>query len=271
MVRFADFQKFLVCTMVAFILGSCTQRLQGHRRKTLDEVCFSSSDRGAEPNGAQDSSPSCPVERKEAGEALASYERKLARDEDGRAVTLTELARLCFVIGQLEEGQEGESYYEKGRDYANLLSREQPRRVEGHYWLALNLAGLAEVGRAGHALRLLPTIVERLETALSLDETYDQGGPHRILGCIFCEAPRWPLSEGDLKKAMHHLRTAVEIAPENSTNHLYLARTLIELDKYDEAKLELERVLISSQHSISAYQLASDHQKARDLMKRLNP
>ena len=204
---------------------------------------------------------------REISKALASSEKKLPMDGDLRGQALTELARLCFILGEFGEERESESYFDRGRHYAELLSREQPDRVEGHYWLGLNIAGLAKVGGAGRGLRLVPTIIEKLEVALVIDETYDQAGPHRTLGRIYCKAPCWPLSEGDINKSLEHLRAAVEIAPENSTNHLYLAETLIQLGKSGEAYRELERVFTSTRHAIWQHGLEQDRQEVLGLMR----
>jgi len=201
--------------------------------------------------------------------ALKAYEESRQKDEEFQPDTLIEMARLCFVIGEIVGKDEKGKFFEKGRHYAELLCQREPSRVEGHYWLALNFCGIAETSRAGLALRLLPCIVDELERALELDETYDQAGPHRVIGRIYSEAPLWPLSEGDPNKSLHHLRTAVKIAPENSTNHLYLAETLIQLGMGEEAHRELERVLTSMQHTPIADNLKNDHKQAVRLIARI--
>ena len=59
----------------------------------------------------------------------------------------------------------------------------------------------------------------------------------------------------------------MRIAPENSTNHLYLAETLFRLGKKDAARQELERVLKSTHHAIRPQGLKDDHQEAQRLLK----
>jgi hypothetical protein len=59
----------------------------------------------------------------------------------------------------------------------------------------------------------------------------------------------------------------VELAPQNSTNHLYLAGTLTQLGKSSEAFTELQRVLVCTNHAISRRNLDEDHQEAVGLMK----
>ena len=169
------------------------------------------------------------LDMSQAARALSLYEGALSAGGAPRASVLAHLSRTCFVLGQLAPKQQSMGYYRQGQSYAETLIREEPNRVEGHYWLALNLCGQADVGGKLLGRRLLPRILEELQRAVALDETYDQAGAHRVLGRIYYEAPGWPLSVGDLKNPWQHLKAAVRLAPDNSTNHLYLAQTLLRL------------------------------------------
>ena len=188
----------------------------------------------------------------------------------GAGVTLLpRLARACFICGDLAPKKPRAGYYEKGLAYAERLLQEQSDGVAGHYWKALNLCGLADVGGRFHGFRLLPRILEELKESLALDETYDQAGAHRVLGRIYYEAPPWPISVGDRKKSMQHLTTAVRLAPDNSTNHLYLAETLLDLKKTVQAKEELEKVLQPGQNALHPQALAEDRREARRLLQEM--
>lgn len=198
---------------------------------------------------------------------LALLEKQLSRDVGFRWELLAELARLCFIVGELEDRSERGRYYEKGKSYSERLCHQEPNRVEGHYWLGLNTAGMAEVGGARRALGLIPAIIHELQTAIAIDETYDRAGPHRILGRIYCKAPCWPLSEGDIGKSLHHLDLAVKLAPENSTNHLYRAETLVQMGRSEEARGELAQVLGPTCRAVFPHSVDEDHQDAILLMK----
>lgn len=253
--------RLLVCAALALALGGCTHALKN---------------KGPNPPESTDCSMSAAPEIllqsrtvyvQEADRTLAYYEKAMSENGDSRYVTLIQLARLCFVTGQLGEKSESERRFLKGRSYAEILCREQPDRVEGHYWLALNSACLAEIEGAGAALRSLSGIVEQLEKAQAIDETYDQAGVHRVLGRICCKAPCWPLSEGDMAKSLQHLQAAVELAPGNSTNHLHLAETLMELGEITAARQELKRVLSSTQHAIWPCGFVDDQRQAVRLIQ----
>jgi len=199
--------------------------------------------------------------------ALDLYAQNLARSNPAEVPLLTRLARTCFLIGELTVTSQRQKYYEKGQTYAEMLLREQPARVEGHYWLGMHLCGLADTGGAMQGRKLLPRIMEELKTAQAIDATYDQAGSHRVLGRIYYEAPAWPFSVGDLQKSMQHLTLAVRLAPGNSTNHLYLAETLTKLHRQAQARQELEQVLKASKHALLSRGLEDDRREARRLLQ----
>jgi hypothetical protein len=202
------------------------------------------------------------LDYQKAQQALALYENPLS----GSPALLPQLARTCFIVGDLAPKKQRAGYYDKGLGYAERLLQEQPGGVAGHYWKALNLSGLADVGTKMQGFRLLPKIMDELKRVLILDETYDQAGAHRVLGRIYFEAPSWPISVGDKKKSLQHLETAVRLAPNHSTNHLYLAETLLDQGKKDQARPELEKVLQDGQNGLHPQALREDRREARRLL-----
>ncbi len=204
-----------------------------------------------------------------AGQALVIYEEQLPKaHHPGERISLqVALCKTCFNLGDLAPKDQKMTWYEKGEHYAEILSREQPHGAAGYYWMAMNLCGEADVHRGMKALKLMPRVVKELNRSLALDATYDQAGAHRLLGRIYYEAPAWPISIGDIKKSHEHLTEAVRLAPENSTNHLYLGETLIRLDRLDEACQELEQVFKSCSHAIRSDLMEEDRREAQQLLK----
>jgi len=202
----------------------------------------------------------------QATRALSLYEGLLSTAGAPRALVLAHLGHTCFVLGQLAPEAQGMGYYQQGQSYAETLIREEPNRVEGHYWLAMNLCGQADVGGKLLGHRLLPRILEELQRAVALDAAYDQAGAHRVLGRIYYEAPGWPLSVGDLAKSRQHLQAAVRLSPATSTNHLFLAQTLSRLQEAGLARQELEQVLKSTRGAVKPQDLEEDRQEARRLL-----
>lgn len=84
------------------------------------------------------------------------------------------------------------------------------------------------------------------EVVLAIDERFDEAGGHRLLGRLHTLAPKIPFVTGWVSRdeAVSHLRRAVELAPRNPYNHLYLADALLQYQpaKKAEALQILRRV-----------------------------
>jgi tetratricopeptide (TPR) repeat protein len=68
------------------------------------------------------------------------------------------------------------------------------------------------------------------EILIALDERYEDGGGHRVLGRLHTLAPKVPFFTGwvDRDKAVAELRRAVALGPDNLDNHLFLAEAILE-------------------------------------------
>jgi tetratricopeptide (TPR) repeat protein len=68
------------------------------------------------------------------------------------------------------------------------------------------------------------------EVGTAIDDRYDDGAAHRLLGRLHALAPKVPLVTGwvDRRTAIAELRRAVEVGPDEPLNHLYLAEALLE-------------------------------------------
>jgi tetratricopeptide (TPR) repeat protein len=207
------------------------------------------------------------LDMSQAEKALTLCEGVFSAGTAPQPLVLEQLARTCFILGQLAPQKYSEGYYRKGRVYAEMLIHEDSNRTGGHYWLALNLCGRAHACGYMMGRRLLPRIVQELQRALALDEAYNQAGAHRLLGRIYFEAPAWPMSVGDLNKSLHHLQAAVRLAPDNSTNHLFLAQTMYRLHYRSLAQQQLEQVLKCTQYAIIPQDLEEDRHEARRLLE----
>jgi hypothetical protein len=198
-------------------------------------------------------------------QALAMYESLLPASGPQRFTLLARLARANFFLGDIADKGQRSLYYEQGRQQAQTILAENPQRVEGHYWLGLNLAGLADASRM-QGMRLLPQILAELERAAAIEPGYDQAGAYRVLGRIYYQAPGRPLSVGDVNKSLDLLTRATTLAPANSTNHLYLAETILKLGRKDQAGQELRQVLTASQNADGPRGLAADQRRAKEIL-----
>ncbi|MCB1124983.1 MAG: hypothetical protein KDM81_00695, partial [Verrucomicrobiae bacterium] len=77
--------------------------------------------------------------------------------------------------------------------------------------------------------------------ARALDKSFDHGGPDRTLGLLYRDAPGWPLSVGNRKKARQHLEAAAAIAPDYFENRLNLLESLVDWREKSAALEEYRR------------------------------
>jgi tetratricopeptide (TPR) repeat protein len=112
------------------------------------------------------------------------------------------------------------------------------QRPEGHFWIAANMGALAESFGMRQGLKYRGAIRDELETVLELDPAFQQGSADRALGRWYYKVPG--LFGGDDKKSEAHLRKALAYNPQSVITRLFLAETLIELNRKAEARKELE-------------------------------
>jgi tetratricopeptide (TPR) repeat protein len=118
-------------------------------------------------------------------------------------------------------------------------------RPEGHFWLAANMGALAESFGLRQGIRYRGAIREALETVLKIDPAFQQGSADRALGRWYHKVPG--LFGGDKRKSEQHLRKALAYNPQSVITRLFLAETLIELNRKDEARRELEAAIQAPQ------------------------
>ena len=115
----------------------------------------------------------------------------------------------------------------------------QPDSAAGHYYLGLNLGQLARVETFG-ALRLVRQMEREFKTAANRDSGLDDAGPERTLGLLYRDAPGWPMSIGNRRKALVWLKEAEKIAPTSPENHLNLLESYLQWHERAAAQRELQ-------------------------------
>lgn len=112
------------------------------------------------------------------------------------------------------------------------------QRPEGHFWIAANMGALAESFGLRQGLKYRGTIRDELVTVLKLDPGFQEGSADRALGRWYYKVPG--LFGGDKTKSETHLRKALAYNQQSVITRLFLAETLIELNRKAEARKELE-------------------------------
>lgn len=156
----------------------------------------------------------------------------IVRQESVRTISRSTLgSRLCFLLADSETDS----------DRRRLLAAEGVRWAEiaihlgawldgeVHYYFAVNL-GLAVQDTVVIAIKNLPRLEEELKAAVQHAPEVDGGGPERVLGMLYLQAPSWPKGIGDGDKAVQILAKVAWQYPEHPLNHIFLAQALWEVE-----------------------------------------
>ena len=152
------------------------------------------------------------------------------------------LARAQYWLGTngLPE-RERKTALETGIAAARKAIAIDAARPDGHFWMAANMGALAESFGLRQGIRYRTPVREALERVLKIDAPYLDGSADRALGRWYYKVPG--LFGGDKRKSEAHLRKALSYAPASIISHLFLAETLIALDRPAEARKALEAAI----------------------------
>lgn len=130
---------------------------------------------------------------------------------------------------------------ESGIEAARAAMAIDATRPQGHFWLAANMGALAESFGLRQGIKYRGQIRAALEQALKLDPAYLQGSADRALGRWYFKVPG--LFGGSNRKSEEHLRKALAYNPQSVISHIFLADTLADMGRKDEARKEYQAAI----------------------------
>jgi tetratricopeptide (TPR) repeat protein len=175
-----------------------------------------------------------------AREAARIWQQRLAADPQN-VEAAWKLARARYWLGGHLPEAERKPALESGIAAARAAIALQPKRPEGHFWLAANMGALAESFGLRQGLKYRNEIKSALLVVLQIDPGFQQGSADRALGRWYFKVPG--LFGGSRKKAEEHLRRSLTYDPDSTASRFFLAETLIDQNRRAEARTELQRVI----------------------------
>lgn len=153
------------------------------------------------------------------------------------------LARIRYWLGTNGPGAPDtkKRALERGIEAGRLAMAAQPASAEGHFWMAANMGALADAHGLRQGIKYRNPIKTALEAALKVQPSYLDGSPDRALGRWYYKVPG--LFGGDLKKSETHLRAALTYNSDSVISLLFLAETLLDLNRRTEARAALQAAL----------------------------
>jgi tetratricopeptide (TPR) repeat protein len=152
------------------------------------------------------------------------------------------LARAQYWLGTngLPE-PERRAALEAGIEAGRTAAAIEPNKPEGHFWIAANMGAMAEGFGLRQGLKYRGDIRDELQTTLKLDSAFMQGSADRALGRWYYKVPG--LFGGSKQKSEEHLRKALGYNQQSIITLLFLAETLIDVNRKDEARKMLEAAI----------------------------
>jgi tetratricopeptide (TPR) repeat protein len=151
------------------------------------------------------------------------------------------LARTRYWLGGHAAEQDRKTLYEGGIAAGRAAVAVSPNRPEGHFWVAANMGALAESFGTRQGLKYRSDIKNELEIVLKIEPGFQDGSADRALGRWYNKVP--DLFGGSDKKAEAHLRKSLTYNPDSTASLYFLAETLLDERKNDEARAVLDKLI----------------------------
>jgi tetratricopeptide (TPR) repeat protein len=175
-----------------------------------------------------------------AQQAAAIWEARLkANPQDFESAW--KLARACYWMGGHVASADQRAQYERGIAAAAEAVRLAPMQPEGHFWTAANMGAMAESFGLRAGLKYRAPIKRELETVLMIDPAFQAGSADRALGRWYFKVPG--LFGGSKEKSVEHLQRSLMYDPQSTASRFFLAETYVDMNRKDDARRELQRVL----------------------------
>jgi len=164
---------------------------------------------------------------------------RVATETAVRYAALCRGAAYCFKLSE-PEGDRSSELSKRGLELAQRGRDLVPGRVEAHYLYALCLGIYLRENRLKGITRV-SDLIAAAKKAVEVDETYDHGGPHRLLARLYSEAPR-VIGPGDHDAAKKHLARLLAVAGDDEENKLTAVLVYHEIGDDNSARVYLRRL-----------------------------
>ncbi|MFN7928891.1 MAG: TRAP transporter TatT component family protein [Blastocatellia bacterium] len=176
-------------------------------------------------------------------QALAILEKAVLADGKNYDL-LWRAARAAYYIGDFGTTTDKTKYFDKGIAFGQRAIALQGQSVEGHFWLAANYGGKAQLVGALKALSTVKKIRAEMELVVKVDAAYEDANAYLALGEIDRELPG--VMGGNKKRAVTYYEQGLKLAPNNLDLKVALAKSYQEAGRKADAKRLLQEVVQST-------------------------
>jgi len=152
------------------------------------------------------------------------------------------LGRVYFKLGETFTSESKKIYF------FSLCMAQTKKTIEinsqsanGYFFKGLCSGTLGQTQGIWSSLGIIEPFKKDMETAINLDPSIEEGGPHRALGNLYLKLPY--VLGGDLERSIGHFQKAIQLGSEFGENYLGLAEAYIENGDFILAKGILHTLL----------------------------
>ena len=152
------------------------------------------------------------------------------------------LGRVYFKLGETFTSESEKIYF------FSLCMAQTKKTIEinsqsanGYFYNGLCSGTLGQTQGIWSSLGIIEPFKKDMETAINLDPSIGEGGPHRALGNLYLKLPY--VLGGDLERSITHFQKAIQLGSEFGENYLGLAEAYIENGDFILAKGILHTLL----------------------------
>jgi len=178
------------------------------------------------------------------------------------------LARNHFRIGKRTVDKKQKlSIFENCLNTAKKGIQISNNSAENIYYMGLCLGNVSLQRGIFSSLSNRGTLETSMQRVIEIDPAVENAGPHRFLGVYYHVLPFF--LGGDSEKSIHHLESAVTLAPNFYENYFYLGKVYFDRGQYSKASKTLKRYLQLAKTIKNDSELPKQVDEAQDMLTQI--
>jgi tetratricopeptide (TPR) repeat protein len=166
-----------------------------------------------------------------------------ARADDGFDAALQAVRDAWAIANYQTAAGERPAAFEKLVAQSAQFAARYPQRAEALIWDGIVLSTYAGVKGGFGALGPAKQAYARFQEAITIDDKALDGSAHTSIGTLYHKVPGFPIAFGSDKKAREHLQQALQINPRGIDANFFYAEFLYDEGEYRKAMQHLETAL----------------------------
>ena len=130
---------------------------------------------------------------------------------------------------------------QQGREYAQKSIELAPDKGRGYYWRGTLMGQIGQEKGIFASLSGIKPMRDNLKKAIKLEP--DFAPAYNVLAQLYLKAPGWPVSIGDVDKALQYRKKSIDLNSKNCRYQWRLYKTYLEAGKKEQADKVLDKVL----------------------------